>query len=147
MRILRLILISIAVVAGVVAGCTGATAGSASAPGTSVGAAAGLAGTATAGPACPVQKTPPDPSCADRAVAGAVLVVRAASGAEVARVTTDASGAFAATLPVGDYVVEPQPVTGLMGTPAAQSVTVRPGAVTTVELVYDTGIRLPVTAS
>ena len=60
-------------------------------------------------------------------MAGAVVVVRAASGAEVARATTDASGAFAATLPAGDYVIEPQPVTGLMGTPAAQPVTVAAG--------------------
>ena len=80
-------------------------------------------------------------------MAGALIVVRAASGAEVARVTSDASGAFAATLPAGDYVIEPQPVTGLMGTPAAQPVTVQPGATATVALVYDTGIRLPVSAS
>ena len=79
-------------------------------------------------------------------MAGAVIVVRAA-GVEVARVTTDAAGAFAATLPAGDYVIEPQPVTGLMGTPAAQPVTVQPGAIATVALVYDTGIRLPVSAS
>ena len=143
----RLLLSLLAVLGIVLAGCTGAGAASPSAPGASAGTATGIAGTATAGPACPVQKNPPDPSCADRPVAGAVVVVRAASGAEVARVTTDASGAFAATLPAGDYVIEPQPVTGLMGTPAAQPVTVLPGAIATVELVYDTGIRLPVSAS
>ena len=141
-------LLSLLAVLGIVlAGCTGAGAASPSAPGASAGTATGIAGTATAGPACPVQKNPPDPSCADRPVAGAVVVVRAASGAEVARVTTDASGAFAATLPAGDYTIEPQPVTGLMGTPAAQPVTVLPGAIATVALVYDTGIRLPVSAS
>ena len=80
-------------------------------------------------------------------MAGAVIVVQAASGAEVARVTTDASGAFAATLPAGDYVIEPQPVTGLMGTPAAQPVTVQPGATATVAAGLRHGIRLPVSAS
>ena len=141
-------LLSLLAVLGIMlAGCTGAGAASPSAPGASAGTATGIAGTATAGPACPVQKNPPDPSCADRPVAGAVVVVRAASGAEVARVTTDSSGAFAATLPAGDYTIEPQPVTGLMGSPAAQPVTVQPRAIATVALVYDTGIRLPVSAS
>ena len=78
---------------------------------------------------------------------GPSLVIRDAAGAEVARLTTDASGAFATTLPAGDYVIEPQPVSGLMGTPAAQPVTVPPGGIATVEIVYDTGIRLPVSAS
>ena len=45
------------------------------------------------------------------------------------------------------YAVEPQPVTGLMGRRVAQPVTVLSGAIATVELVYDTGIRLPVSAS
>ncbi len=140
----RPLLSLLALVALILAGCAGA--GTAS-PGASAVTATGIAGTATAGPACPVQKTPPDPSCADRPVGGAVVVVRTASGTEVARATTDAAGAFAATLPAGDYVIEPQPVSGLMGTPAAQPVTVGTGAVTTVALVYDTGIRLPVSPS
>jgi hypothetical protein len=78
---------------------------------------------------------------------GAVLIVRGASGTEVARLTTDAAGAFARSLPAGAYVIEPQPAAGLMGTPAAQPVTVQDGTVTTIDLVYDTGIRAPVMAS
>jgi hypothetical protein len=51
------------------------------------------------------------------------------------------------SVPAGSYVVEPQPAAGLMGTPASQPVTVQDGSVVKVELVYDTGIRLPVSAS
>ena len=101
----------------------------------------GIGGTATAGPVCPVEKNPPDPACAPRKVAGAVVVFRDASGAEIARATTAADGAFVAELAPGSYTVEARPAKGLMGTPGPQNVTVNSGAATTVQLDYDTGIR------
>ena len=79
-----------------------------------------IAGRAVAGPVCPVERIPPDPACADRPVAGAVIVVRDAAGAEVARATTAADGTFLVGVSRrGSWTVEPQPVEGLMGTPAA----------------------------
>jgi hypothetical protein len=101
----------------------------------------GIAGIATAGPVCPVEQVPPDPGCAPRPVAGAVVVIRDSSGAEAARVTTAANGTFFVELRPGDYVVEPQPAEGLMGAAGPQSVTVVEGVATTVQLGYDTGIR------
>lgn len=99
-------------------------------------------GRATAGPTCPVVQNPPDPACADRPIEGAVIVVRAASGSEVARVTTAADGLFSLELPGGTYILEPQPVEGLMGTAAPVEVTVEPGgAPVLVDVPYDTGIR------
>ena len=59
-------------------------------PGGAAAGRTGIRGTALAGPICPVEKIPPDPACAPRPVAGAVVVVRDASGAEVARTTTGA---------------------------------------------------------
>jgi hypothetical protein len=101
----------------------------------------GISGVVTAGPVCPVEKNPPDPACAPRPVDGAVLVIRDASGTEVARVTTAADGTFFAELPGGVYVVTPQPAKGLLGTPGPQSVTVTDGATVRLDLSYDTGIR------
>jgi hypothetical protein len=101
----------------------------------------GIGGRATAGPVCPVEQIPPDPQCAARPVAGAVLVVRDARGSQLARVTTGADGAFFVSLPPGDYVVEPQPANGLMGTAGPQNVKVSDGLVSTIQLDYDTGIR------
>lgn len=101
----------------------------------------GIGGTATAGPVCPVEKNPPDPACAPRPVAGAVVIFRDASGAEVARATTGADGTFFADLAPGGYIVEAQPVKGLMGTAGPQSVTVNDGVASTIQLGYDTGIR------
>lgn len=101
----------------------------------------GLAITATAGPTCPVERIPPDPECAPRVVPGAVVVVRDATGAEVARVTLDAGGFAFIELPAGAYQVEGLAVTDLMGAPATAAVTVVAGASTAVALGYDTGIR------
>jgi len=101
----------------------------------------GIGGVVTAGPVCPVEKNPPDPRCAPRPVDGAILVVRNATGTEVARVTTTADGTFFAELPGGFYVVMPQPAKGLLGTPDPQSVTVADGAAVRLDLSYDTGIR------
>ncbi|MEX0630571.1 MAG: carboxypeptidase-like regulatory domain-containing protein [Chloroflexota bacterium] len=102
----------------------------------------GVSGTVTAGPTCPVVTDPPDPSCADRPVEGAVLVVTTLAGVEVDRTTSDAEGRFALSLAPGAYRLEPQPVDGLMGTAAPVEFTVEPGA-PALDLVigYDTGIR------
>ena len=100
----------------------------------------GVAGRVTAGPTCPVER-PGDPACAPRIVAGAVLLVTGPGGAEVAKATTDATGAFRVGLGPGDYVLVPQPVEGLMGTAAAAPFTVVDGSLTPLDVSYDTGIR------
>ena len=101
-----------------------------------------ITGIVTAGPVCPVVTDPPDPSCEDRPVAGAEIVVRNASGDEVARVRTAEDGTFSISVAAGQYELVPQPVEGLMGTAAAVEVTVREGGLPApVEIIYDTGIR------
>lgn len=102
----------------------------------------GVSGTVTAGPTCPVVTDPPDPSCADRPVEGAVLVVTTLDRVELDRTTSDANGRFALSLPTGTYRLEPQPVEGLMGTAEPVEFSVEPGA-PALDLVigYDTGIR------
>jgi hypothetical protein len=101
----------------------------------------GVSGMVTAGPACPVVTDPPDPSCADRPVQGAVLVVTTLAGVEVDRTMSDADGRFALSLPTGTFRLEPQPVEGLVGTPAPIEFSVEPGASALVLVAYDTGIR------
>jgi hypothetical protein len=99
-------------------------------------------GVVTAGPTCPVVRDPPDPACADRPLAGAVLVFGDASGAEVARVTSELDGTFAVELAPGSYRLTAEPVKGMMGTPAPMDIGVeagQPNGELTVS--YDTGIR------
>jgi hypothetical protein len=100
----------------------------------------GIAGLATAGPVCPVER-PNDPACAPRPVADAEIVVQDPTGAELARTRTNADGTFSLAVPAGDYVVVGLAAEGLMGVPDPHPVTVREGQVTTVDLAYDTGIR------
>ncbi|MGZ3587549.1 MAG: hypothetical protein ACXVAE_00605 [Candidatus Limnocylindrales bacterium] len=103
---------------------------------------AGIAGRVLAGPTCPVERIPPDPACAPRGLIGAIIVITDAHGVEVARVTSTADATYAANLPPGDYILKPQPFSGLMGTARAQAVEVVDGLPgPTVDLTYDTGIR------
>jgi hypothetical protein len=98
-----------------------------------------ISGIALASPMCPIER-PGDPACAPRPVAGATILIRDATGADVATIVTDAAGRFRVSLPAGAYTVIGQPVDGLMGNPAQLDVDVADGDVT-VELSYDTGIR------
>ena len=100
----------------------------------------GITGHAIAGPVCPVVTDPPDPGCAPRPVVGAHVAAQDQTG-RVIETTTDASGAFTLELPPGTYVVQARPVEGLMGSPSAATVEVSAGAMTAIDLVYDTGIR------
>jgi hypothetical protein len=96
-------------------------------------------GRAEAGPVCPVESIPPDPGCAPRPVAGAVIVVTDIGGREVLRVTTDDAGEFAFSLSPGVYVLAPQAVAGLLGVPQPTGFTVPLSEPLLAR--YDTGIR------
>ena len=94
--------------------------------------------TVTAGPVCPVQ-TPGQSGCSPRPVKGAHLRLEGPSDATI---VTDAAGmAQADALAAGVYRVEPQPVQGLMNTPAPTRVKVTAGATARAVVTYDTGIR------
>ena len=97
--------------------------------------------TATAGPICPVEQTPPDPACAPRPVAGAAIVIKDGAGTVLAIGLTGFLGTLDLAIGPGMYTVEASPVEGYMGTPAPTPVTVVEGSVAPVELSYDTGIR------
>ncbi|MEX1156838.1 MAG: carboxypeptidase-like regulatory domain-containing protein [Chloroflexota bacterium] len=102
----------------------------------------GVRGSVVAGPTCPVVTDPPDPDCADRPVAGAVLVITDLDDAEIARVTSGADGEFSIDLPSGLYRLVPQAVDGLMGTAAPIEFGVElEGPATELLVSYDTGIR------
>ena len=104
--------------------------------------ATGVRGTVSAGPTCPVERDPPDPNCAERPVAGAVLVFTDAAGTEVGRVTSAPDGTFRIELAPGTYRVTAQPVGGLMGTPEPMDAEVVAGQpMTELQVSYDTGIR------
>jgi hypothetical protein len=102
-----------------------------------------VVGTVTAGPVCPVERSPAPPNCAPRPVAGAVVIASDANGDELARTTSAADGTYRLTVgQTGRVVITGLPVTGLTRAPAPATVTLDgPGAVVQVNLEYDTGIR------
>lgn len=100
-----------------------------------------VSGYVHAGPVCPVETTPPDPSCADRPVADAVILVRDAAGDIVGEARSGVAGTFSVDLPPGSYSLVPQPVDGLLGTAGELEVVVADGPLPGLDFAYDTGIR------
>lgn len=126
-----------------VAGCASLRpgGGASSNPAASSGAVA-VSGSVTAGPSCPVVTEPPQSRCAERPVAGAVILVQDADGRQVARLVSQSDGTISASLPPGHYRIVPQPVQGLMGTAPAERLTIHAGdPVDDLAIIYDTGIR------
>jgi hypothetical protein len=95
----------------------------------------------TSGPVCPVERNPPDPNCAPRAVANAELTVYDPRGNAVASGISDPSGMVTIEVPAGAYYVVAQDVEGLMGSPEAQAFAVLGGGQVGLLFQYDTGIR------
>jgi hypothetical protein len=100
-------------------------------------------GTVSAGPVCPVEQDPPDPRCAPRPVADAVIVATNGSGQEVGRTTSAADGFYVLIVTeTGPVIITALPVDGLAQPPEAVQLTLgAPGDVENVDLQYDTGIR------
>ena len=100
----------------------------------------GVRGTVSLGPTCPVMREPPDPQCADKAYATAVLVYRAGAKVPFIIGNSGVDGAFAFSLPPGLYTLS---VGGDKTLPrcAGADVTVAPSGYTTATISCDTGIR------
>ena len=102
-----------------------------------------VGGHTMAGPTCPVEPASPLPGqCADRPVAGAVIVVKDGTGHEVTRATSGSDGSWLVQLPAGSFTIDPQAVAGAMRPAPSQTITVSAtGHPTDLVLEYDTGIR------
>ena len=98
-------------------------------------------GTVRAGPVCPVERVPPDPACAPRAVVGATIIA-SLGGIEAARATSASDGSYQMVIPAfGTITLTAKPVPGLLGTPAPVVVMLAPMESHQVDFLYDTGIR------
>ena len=95
--------------------------------------------TLLAGPTCPVERIPPDPNCAPRAVANEVVTILR-DGQEVARGRTDATGKVAFRLPPGTYGVKGLSEAGFFAPPEASLVDLGRVPID-IQIDYDTGIR------
>jgi hypothetical protein len=99
----------------------------------------GVHGVVTAGPTCPVERMPPDPSCADRPQA-AMFSIDTLAGTHVAEVSSGADGEFTMLLPAGTYVISLRG-TAALPSMAAQTFVVSGNKYTELSLKLDSGIR------
>jgi hypothetical protein len=91
-----------------------------------------------AAPVCPVEKNPPDPTCAPRPLAGVEIKL---SGPRTVTLISNADGIAIGTLPAGSYTVTPQPTKLAMGTAGAFALIVPASGSIGATATYDTGIR------
>jgi hypothetical protein len=104
-------------------------------------AATGIEGVALVGPIAPVER-PGVPNT--RPMAGAIITVQpAGGGAEIARVRADSAGRFVLHLTPGRYLIVPLPPRSGQVLPRGipETVVVPAGALTSVVVNYDSGIR------
>ena len=99
-----------------------------------------VSGMALAGPVCPIETNPPDPTCAPNPVVEASILAISSSGEMVESRTGD-DGRFSFVLAPGRYEIIAQPVVGLMGTPQPFDVEVLAEPIDLGVFMYDTGIR------
>ncbi len=66
----------------------------------------GVQGTVSLGPTCPVERVPPDPQCAGKPYAAAIIVYRAGSQSVFIMGNSDTGGAFKFSLPPGSYTLK-----------------------------------------
>ena len=97
----------------------------------------GIRGSVTAGPTCPVER--PGSPCPPVPWTGTVRAT--AAGGSTFETTTDGQGAFELHLPDGTYTVAPVVTGGGPPTAKPVQVTIAGGAMQTLDLQVDTGIR------
>ncbi len=100
----------------------------------------GVRGTVSLGPTCPVERVPPDPQCADKPYATAIVAYRAGSQSAFVMGNSDANGAFTLSLPPGSYTLE---ATSGAAFPRCLRVSVKVPAsgYASTSILCDTGIR------
>jgi len=102
--------------------------------------ASGIRGTVILGPTCPVERMPPDPSCAEKTYKTLVSVFSASDAVHAIAITeSTASGTFAFSLPSGDYTLGAGGQ--MLPTCAHTRVTVPAGTYAEATILCDTGIR------
>ncbi|HUX35614.1 MAG TPA: hypothetical protein VMV71_01110 [Candidatus Paceibacterota bacterium] len=100
----------------------------------------GVRGTVLLGPACPVERIPPDPGCADKSYSVNISVFHAGASALYASGKSDENGIFQFSLPPGSYTLKAE--SGSMFPRCGSAdVTVGPIGYATTTIFCDTGIR------
>ncbi len=101
----------------------------------------GIRGVVLLGPACPVERVPPDPQCAEKKYA-TNLAVTTPEGAQVVKSFSSGSdGTFTVPLAPGEYTIRSAAAANVLPYCASNAITVKANAYTETTVHCDTGIR------
>lgn len=100
----------------------------------------GIRGTVLVGPTCPVERTPPDPNCADRSGAIDLMVTTLNGDRTIETFRSNANGMFSLDVPPGIYLIRGASKNALPSC-GATKVTVRADQYTEIDISCDSGIR------
>lgn len=102
----------------------------------------GITGMILLGPTCPVERIPPDPSCADKPYQ-ATLAVTTPDGSTVLQTfSSDANGKFSVMLQPGEYAIQSPLATRFYPRCSSRgTIQVAPNSFTETTIYCDTGIR------
>ena len=100
----------------------------------------GVRGMVLLGPTCPVERMPPDPACAEKPYATAIVVYRTGSKSPFVIGNSNTAGAFEFSLPPGSYTLAAKGDTMMLHCKET-SVAVVSDEYTPVTISCDTGIR------
>lgn len=102
---------------------------------------AGIRATVTLGPICPVERIPPEERCKDRPYQASFKITKKASFPPFFKsVSSGNDGIFVVELPPGEYTVMPI-LKGVLPHASPQDVTVTPGHIIEITIMFDSGIR------
>ncbi len=102
----------------------------------------GIRGTATLGPTCPVERNPPDPTCADQPYHASLTVTTADGQHVVGQFDTDVDGTFSVGLPPGEYAIRSTSISNVRPYCSSRgTIRVSAGTYTIANVSCDTGIR------
>jgi len=100
----------------------------------------GIEGAVTIGPACPVEKFPPDPNCANKPYKASLEAVTK-DGKTAKRFSSGDDGKFKVSLPSGEYVVKSDSSSSILPRMAPVNAVVETGKFTRIDIGFDSGIR------
>lgn len=125
---------------GSTVGRTGSNCEFALCPGASTAKKSGITGTVTLSPTCPIERIPPDPSCAPKLYSTSINIMKTGSTGIIKTIQSNSIGVFSVDLAPGSYTLQAQGGNSLPRCSEVSTV-VKNDQYTTVNIFCDTGIR------
>ena len=101
----------------------------------------GVSGIVLLGPTCPVERIPPDPTCADKPYSTKLVVTTSDQSRVITEFTSDANGKFSVVLAPGEYAIRNAVTANILPYCGHDKFKVEANTFTNITVSCDTGIR------